>query len=95
MTHRTLILAFTASLSAQQIVTTFAGTEWVFPGDGRPALDAPLSTNLSATVDPQGRLVFADELNHVVARIEPSGTVTGSSLFHVGKRVGLSSPAPK
>ena len=76
MVLRLLIFAFAASLSAQQIVTTFAGTEWVFAGDGRPALDTPLATHLSAAVDPQGRLVYADSLNHVVARIEPSGTVT-------------------
>ena len=76
MVLRLLVFAFAASLSAQQIVTTFAGTEWVFPGDGRPALDTPLGTDLSVAVDPQGRLVFADSLNHVVARIEPSGIVT-------------------
>jgi len=77
MVHRFILFALAAvALPAQQIVTTFAGTEWVFPGNGAPALDTPIGPTLSTALDPQGRLVYADVLNHVVARIEPSGTVT-------------------
>ena len=63
-------------MPAQQIITTFAGTEWVFPGNGRPAANAPLSSGLNTAVDRQGRLVIADALNHVVMRVEASGVVT-------------------
>jgi len=76
MVPRLLLTAFAASLHAQQIVTTFAGTEWVFPGNGGAALDTPIAPTLSTTLDPQGRLVYADTLNHVLVRIEPAGAVT-------------------
>jgi len=76
MVPRVLLFALAVCLSAQQVVTTFAGTEWVFPGNGAPALDAPLGPDLTGTVDPQGRLVYADSLNHVVARVETSGNIT-------------------
>jgi uncharacterized protein (TIGR03437 family) len=69
-------LALSVVLPAQQIITTFAGTEWVFPGNGRLAVDAPLSSVLNTALDRQGRLVIADALNHVVMRVEPSGQVT-------------------
>ncbi|HEU0124545.1 MAG TPA: hypothetical protein VFQ91_28700 [Bryobacteraceae bacterium] len=74
---KSLLFALLAlSVTAQQIITTFAGTEWVFPGNGRPALSAPFSAVVATTVDPQGRLVVSDGLNHIVARIEANGMVT-------------------
>ena len=69
-------LLLAASVYGQQIVTTFAGTEWVFPANGARALDTPIGPLLAAAVDPQGRLVYADGQNHVVVRLETSGTVT-------------------
>jgi hypothetical protein len=71
MRHKLLLLslALTLTLPAQQIVTTLAGTEWVFPGNGATALNVPIAPVLASAVDPQGRLVYADALNHVVVRI--------------------------
>jgi len=71
-----LSLVLAAVLPAQQIITTYAGTEWVFPSGGRPALSAPLSSVLNTTVDPQGRLVISDGLNHVVVRVDITGELT-------------------
>lgn len=76
MLLKLVLFALALSLPAQQIVTTLAGTEWVFPADGAAALNTPLSPVLASAIDPQGRLVFADSLNHIVARLEASGTVT-------------------
>jgi uncharacterized protein (TIGR03437 family) len=76
MLFRLLLFMSVAALPAQQIVTTFAGTEWVFPNTGGAALDIPMSPQLAAAIDPQGRVVYADGLNHVVVRIEESGTTT-------------------
>lgn len=76
MLLRLVLLAFAGCLSGQQIITTFAGTEWVYPLGGGPALDAPLSSILSTAIDPQGRLVIADGSNNVVLRVDAGGAAT-------------------
>ena len=48
MRFRLLSLALAASLYSQQFITTFAGTEWVYPFGGGAALDAPLSRTAAA-----------------------------------------------
>src|SRR6185369_4014329 len=54
---------------AQGIITTFAGSDWVFP-NGVPAADAPFGQPSSVTVDPSGNPVVADPASCVVARVE-------------------------
>ncbi|MFN0106823.1 MAG: BACON domain-containing protein [Bryobacteraceae bacterium] len=76
MIFRLFLFAAAGTLQAQQIITTFAGTEWVFPDTGRSALTAPLSSVLNTAVDSQGRLVIADGLNHVITRVDSSGALT-------------------
>jgi uncharacterized protein (TIGR03437 family) len=71
-----LFLIWPGSIFAQNIITTFAGTDWIFPGNGKPALNAPFGALEGVTVDSLGRAVFADPGNHVVVRIEDSGSVT-------------------
>lgn len=71
-----LLFALASALPAQQIITTFAGTEWVYPGGARRGLDAPLSPAISTALDPQGRLVISDALNHVVTRLDSAGELT-------------------
>lgn len=63
-------------LAAQGTITTFAGTEWVFGGDGKPALSAPLGDVDSVTLDPGGNLVFADPDNAIVARLNRDRSLT-------------------
>jgi hypothetical protein len=46
-------------IRAQGIITTSAGTEWVFAGDGKPALDAPLGNINSVALDRSGNRVVA------------------------------------
>src|SRR5579863_9329298 len=65
-----LLACLNASALAQNVLTTFAGTDWVFPGNGKPAVTAPLSNILNVTLDPNGRPIFADPGNAVVVRIE-------------------------
>jgi hypothetical protein len=70
------ILFAEGKLFAQGIITTTAGTDWVFNGDGKPALSAPLGKVAFVTLDPSGNLVFADPGGGVVLRLNPNGTVT-------------------
>jgi hypothetical protein len=39
-----LLLALSAMVQAQGVITTYAGTDFVFPDDGKPAVDAALIT---------------------------------------------------
>jgi uncharacterized protein (TIGR03437 family) len=70
------LVLMAAAMPAQQVVTTFAGTDWVFPSNGRPLSDAAVSRNLILAADAQGVIYFADSNNHVVLRLENSGAVT-------------------
>jgi uncharacterized protein (TIGR03437 family) len=75
-----LFLAFgflvVATASAQGVVTTFAGTDFVFPRFPVRATDAPLSWILAIVPDGQGNLFLADDNNHIAARLTPDGTVS-------------------
>src|SRR5207253_456314 len=59
----------------ENIITTFAGTDWLFQADGAPALNAPLSQVDQLSTDPQGNILIADPGNHVVSRLNPDGTL--------------------
>src|SRR5260370_29695377 len=61
--------------SREPIITTFAGTDWIFQGDGGPALSAPLSQVDQLAADPEGNILIADPGNHMVARLNPDGTL--------------------
>src|SRR5260221_1607625 len=61
--------------SREPIITTFAGTDWIFQGDGGPALSAPLSQVDQLAADLEGNILMADPGNHMVARLNPDGTL--------------------
>ena len=62
-------------MSGQGIVTTFAGTDYVFSGDGRPATQAQLGRVSSVAVDAQGNVYTGDVENHLVYLISTDGTL--------------------
>jgi hypothetical protein len=49
-------LAITSTCFAQSIITTVAGTEFVFPAGSRAALDSPIGRNQASALDPDGNL---------------------------------------
>src|SRR5438876_8858061 len=65
-----------ADVTASNVITTFAGAEWVFRGDRAPGLLAPISFVEKLSADRQGNIIFADTGNHVVSRLERDGTIT-------------------
>src|SRR5579871_1981505 len=69
-------LSLTPQLLAQSTITTLAGTEYIFTGDGKSALDAPLGLMSKITLDQKGNPVFSDPGNGMVFRLNPDGTVT-------------------
>src|SRR5258707_15677701 len=66
-----------ASVCAQGVITTFAGADWLFPGDGRPAVNAPLggALSLDLATDRNGNYYICDEDNAMVMRVGPDGIV--------------------
>ncbi len=71
-----LALAAAITAQAQGIITTVAGTDWVFPGDGKPALAAPLGTVTGVVIDSSGNVLFGDQDNCIVGRLNSDGTVS-------------------
>jgi uncharacterized protein (TIGR03437 family) len=57
---------------AQNIITTIAGSDFIFPRSTR-ALDAPLSGVTCTAADARGNVYLCDETSNVVARISRDG----------------------
>jgi uncharacterized protein (TIGR03437 family) len=79
---------------AQNVITTFAGADWLFPGDGRPAINAPLGGTLSLdlAIDRNGNYYICDEDNSMVMRVGPDGiinVVAGNGLLGTSGDGGL------
>ena len=74
MNRQLLMFVVTCGLTFGQagpdsVITTSAGTDWLFPGNGQRALDAPLGSTLGIAVDSQGNYFIADGDNHMVMRV--------------------------
>ena len=72
-----LALLPAGSAFGQGILTTIAGTDWLFPADGLPAINAPLDSGFSLGVitDQNGNFYLADEGNEMVMRVGPDGII--------------------
>lgn len=68
---------------AQGIITTVAGSTWIFRGDGGPATNAPLGFTSGVAVDAAGAIYATDRDNCLLVKILPSGilrVVTGNGI---------------
>ena len=61
---------------AQGVITTVAGSTFVFRGDGSPATDATLGFVRGLALDSAGNVFAADPSNHLVVRISTTGVLT-------------------
>ena len=77
------LFVFALGVRAQNVITTVAGSAWVFRGDGGPAVDAPLGNTSGVGVDATGAVYATDNGNCLVVKILPSGVlrvVAGSGI---------------
>jgi uncharacterized protein (TIGR03437 family) len=90
------LLAFAAwSACAQNVITTIAGTQFVFPRYVR-ALDAPLDRVTGVATDTRGNVYICDTSTHIVAKLSRDGMLTvvaGNGVRTTGAETGpLNSP---
>src|SRR5580692_8917358 len=70
---RAFLYLFPVLLGAQNVVTTIAGVDPTFAGDGQPALTVPLGYLNGVATDGAGNIYFTDPLEHLLLRVSPSG----------------------
>src|SRR5260370_27353924 len=66
------VLVFTllsGVLAVQNVVTTIAGLDPVFDGDGKPAVSVPIGYVNGVATDGSGNVYFTDPLEHLVLRV--------------------------
>lgn len=61
---------------SQNVITTVAGRDWIFPPQGGPATNAPLGNVTSLALDSAGLLYIADPQNNVIFRVDASGNIS-------------------
>jgi uncharacterized protein (TIGR03437 family) len=72
----TWTLGWCSDLTPNSIITTYAGANHTFSGDGGSALSAGLSGFQQLSTDRNGNIIFADTGNHVVSRLNRDGSIT-------------------
>jgi len=80
-----LALVFAGNAWPQGVISGFADAQWVFTGNGQPAVNAPLGFVYGVIFDPSGNLVIADNGNGLVERVNADGTLTviaGNGFFY-------------
>jgi uncharacterized protein (TIGR03437 family) len=86
-------LASLALGRAQSVITTFAGTDAQFNGDGQPAVNAGLGLVTGIAVDGSGNVYFNDPDNHVVFRVGTDGIIHVIAGNGIGGYSGDGGPA--
>jgi uncharacterized protein (TIGR03437 family) len=90
-----LLLAAIASpvALAQGVITTFAGTDAKFTGDGQPAIQAGLGLITGIASDQNGNIYFNDPDNHAVFRVGADGIIHVIAGNGIGGDSGDGGPA--
>ena len=71
-----ILVTCSGSVYPQGVITTIAGTDFLFNGDGKPALQAPLGGVTGVATDGSGNVYIADPGNSIVVRVSPEGVLT-------------------
>jgi sugar lactone lactonase YvrE len=71
-----LLVLTAVAARGQNVITTVAGSTWVFGGQGVPPTSAPLGRTTAVAVDAKGDVYASDQDNNLVVKISPSGILT-------------------
>src|SRR5689334_8663151 len=71
-----LALAATVTGFAQSTITTFAGRDPQFNGDGKPAVQAQIGTPRGIALDGNGNIFFTDEGFSLVLKVDAAGKIS-------------------
>ena len=71
-----LLLVVAEVLGAQGVVTTIAGVDPKFGGDGKPAVQVPIGYVNGVATDSAGNVYFTDPIEHLVLKVDTSGTLS-------------------
>jgi uncharacterized protein (TIGR03437 family) len=61
---------------AQHVITTYAGTDWLFKGDGQLGTEANIGPPVSIAIDSHGDLFTIINSMNTLLKLTPSGTVS-------------------
>src|SRR5690242_5587158 len=64
------------NVSAQPVITTVAGTDFVFASSGAAALRAPLGDVFGVTVNDRGEIFFSSSTHAMIMKVSPDGTLS-------------------
>jgi uncharacterized protein (TIGR03437 family) len=67
---------FASVTSAQQVITTYAGTDWAFVDDGKPGVNATLAQPVALATDSNGNVYIADPSFGEVIKLDTNGVAT-------------------
>jgi uncharacterized protein (TIGR03437 family) len=67
---------FAAIAPAQQVITTFAGTDWFFTDDGKQGSVAALAQPTGVASDSKGNVYIADSQMNAVTKVDLDGKIT-------------------
>src|SRR5258708_26261868 len=75
--HCVLLFALLAgALPAQNVITTIAGLDPIFNGDGKPAASVPVGYINRVATDASGNVYFTRPLEHLGLHVSPNRTLT-------------------
>ncbi len=71
-----LLGSLAGAMAAQNVITTVAGEDPTFAGNGLPGVNVPIGYVNGVATDGTGNVYFTDPLEHLVLRVAVDGTLT-------------------
>lgn len=71
-----VLTLYALQMFGQQVISTVAGTDWVFLDNGKPAVNAGIGHIAGIAVDSSNNTYIADPNNNLIFRVDPSGVLT-------------------